>query len=51
MTARDHQTMEWVRRFNAYDLYSKGGTQVPVAQVRPFYEELIARYFPAQLDW
>jgi inositol oxygenase len=51
MTEQDHRTMDWVRKFNAYDLYSKGGAEVPVAQVRPYYEDLIAEYFPAKLDW
>ena len=51
MTEQDDRTMDWVRTFNAYDLYSKGGAEVPVAQVRPYYEDLIAEYFPAKLDW
>jgi inositol oxygenase len=51
MTAEDHAAMEWVRKFNAYDLYTKGGAQVPVAEVRPYYDELIAEYFPTKLDW
>jgi inositol oxygenase len=51
MTAEDHAAMEWVRKFNAYDLYTKGGAQVPVAEVRPYYDELISEYFPAKLDW
>jgi inositol oxygenase len=51
MTPADHAAMEWVRKFNAYDLYTKGGAQLPVAEVRPYYEDLIAEYFPAKLDW
>jgi inositol oxygenase len=51
MTAEDYQKMEWVRRFNAYDLYSKGGAEIVVQDVRPYYEDLIAEYFPPQLDW
>ena len=51
MTAQDHETMDWVRRFNAYDLYSKGGAEIEVDQVRPYYEALIAEYFPTKLDW
>jgi inositol oxygenase len=51
MTAKDHQAMEWVRRFNGYDLYTKGGAQIPVAEVKPYYQQLIADYFPAKLDW
>jgi inositol oxygenase len=51
MTAQDYETLEWVRRFNAYDLYSKGGAEIEVERVRPYYEALIAEYFPAKLDW
>ena len=51
MKPEDHQAMEWVRKFNGYDLYTKGGAQVPVAEVRPYYEGLIAEFFPAKLDW
>jgi inositol oxygenase len=51
MTAGDHARMDWVRKFNGYDLYTKGGSPVPVDQVRPYYEGLIAEFFPPQLDW
>jgi inositol oxygenase len=51
MNDEDHATMGWVRKFNAYDLYTKGGAAIPVAKVRPFYENLIAEYFPDKLDW
>lgn len=51
MNARDHNLMDWVRRFNPYDLYSKSHERPDVARLRPFYEELIAEYFPPQLAW
>jgi inositol oxygenase len=51
MTEQDHETMQWVRTFNAYDLYSKGAPQVPVVKVRPFYEDLIAEFFPKKLEF
>jgi inositol oxygenase len=51
MTGEDHQAMDWVRRFNGYDLYTKGGAEIPVAEVKPYYQQLIAEYFPAKLDW
>ena len=51
MRPEDGETLEWVRRFNGYDLYSKGGRPVPVAEVRPYYEDLISEYFPKKLDW
>jgi inositol oxygenase len=51
MTARDRELLAWVRRFNPYDLYSKAAERPNVAQLRPFYEELIAEYFPPTLAW
>ena len=41
--------MEWVRAFNPYDLYSKGHEPPDVEKLRPFYEDLIAEFFPSKL--
>jgi inositol oxygenase len=51
MNEDDRRALEWVRAFNPYDLYSKGAPPIPVAEVRPYYEELIAEYFPPAIDW
>ena len=51
MTTRDRQLLAWVSRFNPYDLYSKAAERPDVVQLRPFYEELIAEYFPPTLAW
>jgi inositol oxygenase len=51
MTAQDHLMMNWVRAFNAYDLYSKANAPVPVGRVKPYYLDLIAQYFPPKLDF
>lgn len=48
---RDRELMHWVRAFNPYDLYSKGAERPDVAKLRPYYEELIAEWFPPVLDW
>jgi inositol oxygenase len=50
-TDHDHRMMEWVRKFNPYDLYSKGHEKPDVGALRPYYEDLIAEYFPPQLAW
>jgi inositol oxygenase len=34
---------EWVRKFNPYDLYSKSSERPKLAEVKPYYEELVAR--------
>ena len=48
---RDAERLERVRRFSAYDLYSKASSPVEVAALRPFYEDLVAAYLPDQLCW
>jgi inositol oxygenase len=47
----DREMFEWVRRFNPYDLYSKGAERPDVARLKPYYTELIAEFFPAELRW
>ncbi len=49
--ARDRELLPWVQKFNPYDLYTKSHTKPDVTALRPFYEELIAEYFPAKLNW
>jgi inositol oxygenase len=51
MSQYDRGRMEWVRAFNPYDLYSKGNEPPDVEALRPFYEDLIAEFFPAKLAW
>src|SRR6516225_2389634 len=51
MSAHDERMFEWVRKFNPYDLYSKGAARPNVAALKPYYEDLFAEFFPAQLAW
>ena len=51
MNARDRELFAWVRAFNPYDLYSKSAERPDVERLRPYYEELIAEYFPPVLQW
>lgn len=51
MDHHDRQMFRWVREFNPYDLYSKAKERPNVAELRPYYEDLIARFFPSQLNW
>jgi inositol oxygenase len=37
---------EWVRKFNPYDLYSKSPRPPVVEELKPYYEDLIAKYLP-----
>lgn len=51
MNDRDREMFQYVRAFNPYDLYSKTPVRPDVARLRPFYEDLIAEYFPPTLRW
>ena len=51
MNEQDKQMFRWVRKFNPYDLYSKGEDRPDVETLRPFYQDLIAEYFPPVLNW
>ena len=51
MSDRDETMFEWVRKFNQYDLYSKGSAKPAVKELRPFYEDLVSEYFPDQIAW
>jgi len=51
MNDRDVEMFAWVRAFNPYDLYSKGRERPNMKEILPFYEDLVAEYFPKQIDW
>jgi inositol oxygenase len=48
---QDRELMKWVVDFNQYDLYTKRSERMDVAGLRPYYEQLIAKYFPPKLKW
>ena len=49
--AKDQKALEAVRAFNPYDLYSKSDEPVNVDKVKPYYQSLIAKYFPEVIEW
>jgi inositol oxygenase len=51
MNDHDERMFEWVRKFNPYDLYSKGAERPNFQEIRPYYEDLVAEFFPAQIAW
>jgi inositol oxygenase len=51
MNDHDQRMMEWVRKFNPYDLYSKGHERPDVEALTPYYRDLIAEFFPTTLGW
>jgi inositol oxygenase len=51
MNDHDERMFEWVRKFNPYDLYSKGRDRPNLQAILPFYQDLIAEFFPERIDW
>jgi inositol oxygenase len=51
MTAHDEEMFDWVRKFNPYDLYSKGAAKPNFKELKPYYDDLIGEYFPEKIDW
>jgi inositol oxygenase len=51
LNERDRRMLSAVKAFNPYDLYTKSQERPDVAALRPYYEELIAEYFPPVLSW
>ena len=47
--ARDEANLPWVQKFNPYDLYSKSPNPPVLAELKPYYEDLLAKYLPATL--
>ena len=49
--AQDREMLQWVHKFNPYDLYSKGHTKPNVKELKPYYDDLFAEFFPAEIAW
>ena len=46
---QDRANLAWVRQFNPYDLYSKNEKPPSLTALKPYYEDLMAKYLPASL--
>lgn len=51
MDDHDREMFQWVKKFNPYDLYSKSPEPPKVDELRPYYEKLIAKYFPEKVSF
>lgn len=47
----DREMLKWVKLFNPYDLYSKCPTPPDWKQLRPYYEDLVAKYLPSTIKF
>ena len=51
MNDHDREMFDWVRKFNPYDLYSKGDSKPVLEDLRPYYDGLIREFFPEKIRW
>jgi inositol oxygenase len=52
MNESDYEMLKWVVEFNKFDLYSKKDKIPDVKKLRPYYEQLVKKYFPVEkLKW
>ncbi|AKP52496.1 inositol oxygenase family protein [Cyclobacterium amurskyense] len=51
MSDHDREMFKWVDKFNPYDLYSKVPVPPDAKALRPYYEDLVAKYLPATLKF
>ncbi|MFT4032881.1 MAG: inositol oxygenase family protein [Siphonobacter sp.] len=51
MDDHDREMFKYVRLFNPYDLYSKAPVPPNVKELKPYYEDLIAKYLPGTIKF
>lgn len=51
MNDKDHEMFKWVSLFNPYDLYSKNPNQKSWEELKPFYQNLVAKYLPTNIKF
>jgi len=51
LSKHDQEMFKWVNLFNPYDLYSKNPTPPNWQELKPYYEDLVAKYLPATLKF
>jgi inositol oxygenase len=48
---KDRALLECVKKFNPYDLYSKGHSKPDLKQLKPYYDDLFAEFLPDNISW
>ena len=51
MDDQDREMFRWVRKFNRYDLYTKCDTEPDYEALKPYYVELVDKFFPEKIWW
>ncbi len=49
LDSHDREMFKWVEKFNPYDLYSKSPKPPVLSELKPYYQDLIAKYLPATI--
>ena len=48
---KDREMLGWVKKFNPYDLYSKGHSKPDLQRLKPYYDDLFAEFLPREVSW
>jgi inositol oxygenase len=51
MNEKDRAMLEWVKKFNPYDLYSKGHAKPSLNELKPYYDDLFSEFLPEKINW
>jgi inositol oxygenase len=51
MDEKDRRLLHWVQDFNPFDLYTKSSEKPDVSRLKPYYLDLIRKYFPDKVRW
>ncbi|KPJ12988.1 Inositol oxygenase [Papilio machaon] len=51
ITEQDDHILQAVLEFNKYDLYTKSAAVPDIEELWPYYERLIDKYIPGELEW
>ena len=51
LNEEDHALLPWLKLFSRYDLYSKSPERLDAEKLKPYYEELVAEFFPEKIQW
>ena|ERR1700722_5902659 len=51
MSDYDKEMIPWLKLFSNYDLYSKSEVPLNIDELKPYYEDLVAEFFPSEIQW
>ena len=51
LNEQDKNMLSWLKLFSRYDLYSKSSEKLDLDALMPYYQELVAEFFPDTLNW